>query len=75
MDPYSKEYMSMNSRITKASNKLFPYANQKSYRELWEDTCLNKWLDDPTQTPDVQAARRSPNYKQTYAKRPPNLGY
>jgi len=75
MDPYSPEYMSMNNRITKASNILFPYPSQQSYRELWEDNCLKKWLDNPLETPDVQASRRSPAYKKTYAKRPPNLGY
>ena len=73
MDPFSDQYMRMNHRITKVSNMLFPMASQASYREVWEQTCLDKWLDDPTQTPDVQARRRTPNYKKTYETRPPKF--
>ena len=39
MDPFSDQYMRMNRRITNASNKLFPYANQASTREAWENQC------------------------------------
>ena len=73
MVPFSDQYMRMNHRITKVSNMLFPYASQASYREVWEQICLDKWLDDPTQTPDVQARRRTPNYKKTYEARPPKF--
>ncbi len=71
MDPWSPEYQRMNNRVTTTAAKLFPYPQQYSTRCKWEDQCLDKWLRDPTQTPDVQARRRSPNYKETYAKRPP----
>ena len=47
MDPFSDQYMRMNRRITNASNKLFPYANQVKYREVWENQCLEKWLNNP----------------------------
>ena len=73
MDPFSDQYMRMNNRITKASNKLFPYANQAKYREHWENQCLNNWLNNPDETPDVQAKRRSPSYKETYEARPPKF--
>jgi len=71
MDYWSPEYMRMNHRVTATAAKLFPYPEQQSTRNRWEEQCLDKWLHDPTQTPDVQAKRRSPNYKITYAKRPP----
>ncbi len=71
MDPWSPEYQRMNNRVTTTAAKLFPYPSQYDYRCFWEEQCLDKWLRDPTQTPDVQARRRSPNYKETYAKRPP----
>lgn len=73
MDPFSDQYMRMNRRITNASNKLFPFANQVKYREIWENQCLEKWLNNPLETPDVQAKRRSPNYKETYEARPPKF--
>ena len=71
MDCWSPEYWRMNHRVTATAAKLFPYPEQQSTRNRWEEQCLDKWLHDPTQTPDVQAKRRSPNYKITYAKRPP----
>ena len=46
MDPFSDQYMRMNRRITNASNKLFPFANQVKYREIWENQCLEKWLNN-----------------------------
>ena len=70
MDYWSPEYMRMNHRVTATAAKLFPYPEQQSSC-IWEDHCMDKWLNDPTQTPDVQAKRRSPSYKETYAKRPP----
>jgi len=75
MDPWSPEYMAMNTKITSTANKLFPYAGSSSTREHWEEQCLRRWLDDPTQTPHVQALRRCPNYLKTFAKHPPKLGY
>ena len=71
MDPWSPEYQRMNNRVTTTAAKLFPYPEQYNTRCKWEDQCMDKWLQDPTQTPDVQAKRRSPSYKETYAKRPP----
>ena len=71
MDCWSPEYWRMNHRVTATAPKLFPYPEQQSTRNRWEEQCLDKWLRDPTQTPDVQAKRRSPSYKETYAKRPP----
>ena len=71
MDYWSPEYMRMNHRVTATAAKLFPYPEQYKTRCIWEDHCMDKWLNDPTQTPDIQARRRSPSYKETYAKRPP----
>ena len=73
MDPYSPEYMRMNNRVTTTAAKLFPSAQTASYRKYWEKVCLRKWLDDPAETPDVQARRRSPNYLKTYEKYPPKF--
>ena len=49
------------------------YADKNTIERRIEN--MKKWLDNPLETPDVQASRRSPDYKKTYAKRPPNLGY
>tara|TARA_S200000501_G_scaffold309431_1_gene299316 strand:- start:20 stop:217 length:198 start_codon:yes stop_codon:yes gene_type:complete len=65
----------MNTKVTTTAAKLFPYAGSSKTRDDWEEQCLNNWLNDPTQTPHVQALRRSPNYLETYAKNPPKLGY
>ena len=75
MDPWSPEYMSMNTKVTTTAAKLFPYEQNANYRMIWAEQCLRKWLDDPKQTPHVQALRRSPNYLKTYKKNPPKTGY
>tara|TARA_S200000501_G_scaffold69184_1_gene61122 strand:- start:1395 stop:1622 length:228 start_codon:yes stop_codon:yes gene_type:complete len=75
MDPWSPQAQAMNRAVTKASGMLFPYFVNAKYKRHWEDQVLRRWLDDPAETPDVQASRRSPNYKETYAKNPPKEGY
>ena len=53
MDYWSPEYMRMNHRVTATAAKLFPYPEQYKTRCNWEDQCMDKWLNDPTQTPDI----------------------
>ena len=72
---WSPEYMRMNNRVTSTAAKLFPYPQSRIYREHWEEICLKRWIDDPKETPHVQALRRSPNYLTAYAKRSPKIRY
>ena len=75
MDPWSPQAQAMNRAVTKASGKLFPYFVSAKYKRHWEEQVMRRWLDDPSETPDRQASRRSPNYKETYEKNPPKEGY
>ena len=75
MDYWSPQAQAMNRAVTKASGKLFPYFVSAKYKRHWEEQVMRRWLDDPSETPDRIASRRSPNYKETYEKNPPKEGY
>ena len=72
MDPWSPEYQRMNNRVTTTAAKLFPYPSQYDYRCFWEEQCLKKWLNDPTQTPDVQARKKITQLQRNLCKKTTN---
>ena len=72
MDYWSPEYWRMNHRVTATAAKLFPYPDLQSTRNRWEEQCLDKWLDDPSQTPDRSSFKKDHQLQRNLCKKSTN---